>query len=68
MSIKKELLDELSLEQLMNLADTKGISFKLSKTQKNYYENWEERDKIVDIMSDDTNLSISEIESFIKKK
>ncbi len=66
MSIKKELLDELTEKQLKELAEAKGIQFNLSKTQKRYYENWDERDKLVDMMSDDCSLSIKEVESYIK--
>ena len=68
MSIKKELLDELTENQLKELAKNKGIKFKLNKTQEKYYENWDEKDKIVDLMSDKGSLSIREIENFIKLK
>ena len=66
MSIKKELLDELTEKQLKELAEAKGIQFNLSKTQKRYYENWDERDKLVDMMSDEYSLSIKDVESYIK--
>ena len=66
MSIKKELLMELTENQLKNLAESKGIRFKLNKIQKRYYEDWDEKDKIVDIMGDKSHLSIKEIEDFIK--
>jgi len=66
MSIKKEMLQELTEPQLLKLADNKGIKFKLNKTQKDYYENWDEKDKIVDIMGDKEDLTLKEIEEFIK--
>lgn len=66
MSIKKELLGELSENQLKNLAESKGIKFKLNKIQKRYYAEWDEKDKIVDIMGDKEYLSLKEIEEFIK--
>jgi hypothetical protein len=66
MSIKKELLDELTENQLKNLAETKGIKFKLNKVQKMYYAEWDEKDKMVDILSDKDSLTIKEIEEFIK--
>ncbi|KYK21534.1 hypothetical protein AYK24_08975 [Thermoplasmatales archaeon SG8-52-4] len=66
MSIKKELLDELTEVQLKNLAETKGIRFKLSKIQKTYYAEWDEKDKMVDILGDKESLTIKEIEEFIK--
>jgi hypothetical protein len=66
MSIKKELLQELTESQLRDLADSKGIKFKLNKVQKTYYADWDEKDKIVDIMGDKSFLSIKEIEDFIK--
>jgi len=68
MSIKKELLDKLTEQQLRELAESKGIKFKLKKIQKKYYENWNEKDKIVDIMTSKSDLSIKEIEEFIKYK
>jgi len=68
MSIKKELLNELTEKQLKELAESKGIKFKMNDTQKKYYEDWKEKDKIVDMMSDHGDLSLKEIEKFIKKK
>ena len=67
MSIKKELLDELTVNQLRDLAQDKGISFKLSKLQKKYYEEWDEKDRLVDLMADYSGLSVREIESYIKE-
>ena len=68
MSIKKELLNELTEKQLMQLAENKGIEFSLNDIQKKYYENWDERDKIVDLMTDQKHISVSEIEKFIVDK
>lgn len=68
MSIKKELLQELTEKQLKNLAESKGIKFKLNKIQQKYYAEWNEKDKIVDIMGDKGNLTVREIEEFIKLK
>jgi hypothetical protein len=66
LSIKKELLDELTENQLKDLADSKGIKFKLNKIQKTYYAEWDEKDKMVDILSEKESLTIKEIEEFIK--
>ena len=67
MSIKKELLDEFTLQQLKEIAENKGIKFKrLSKTQKKYYEDWDEKEKIVDIMTGKEDLTIKEIEGYLK--
>ena len=68
MSIKKELLCELTERQLKELAEYKGISFSLSKIQKKYYTGWQERDKIIDLMNDNKELTISDIEQFITQK
>ena len=65
MSIKKELLNELTEKQLMQLAENKGINFSLNDVQEKYYENWDEKDKIVDIMTDQKHISVSEIEKLI---
>ena len=65
MSIKKELLNELTEKQLKKLAENKGIDFSLNDVQARYYENWDEKDKIVDIMTDQKHISVSEIEKFI---
>lgn len=66
MSIKKELLDELTEQQLKSLAESKGIKFKLNKIQKKYYADWDEKDKMIDIMGDKSSLTIRDIEEFIK--
>ena len=68
MSIKKELLNELSETQLKELADSKGLSFTLNTIQKKYYENWDERDKLVDLMTTNQQITVSEIERFIQEK
>jgi len=66
MSIKKELLHELTEQQLKELAKSKGITFKLNETQENYYASWDEKDKIIDLMNDKEDLTVREIEKFIK--
>jgi hypothetical protein len=68
MSIKKELLNELSEHQLKQLADSKGIIFKLNTVQKKYYQNWAEKDKLVDLMTTNQQITVSEIEKFIQTK
>ncbi|UCD12989.1 MAG: hypothetical protein JSW60_05330 [Thermoplasmatales archaeon] len=65
MSIKKELLSELTEKQLKQLAEYKGINLDLSNIQKKYYEDWNEKDKMVDLISDSKQLTVSEIEKFI---
>ncbi|MEF8847592.1 MAG: hypothetical protein V5A68_00455 [Candidatus Thermoplasmatota archaeon] len=65
MSIKKEMLNTLSEDLLKSLIEEKGISFKLSKAQREYYEGWDEKDKLVDLMGDLSDLSIKEIERYI---
>ena len=66
MSIKKEMLDKLTEEQLRELAENKGIKFDLSESQKKYYDGWDEKEKIVDLMSCKDDLSLGEIEDYIK--
>ncbi|HUS99384.1 MAG TPA: hypothetical protein VMY59_03600 [Candidatus Thermoplasmatota archaeon] len=68
MSIKKELLNELTENQLKQLAESKGIIFTLNTIQKKYYENWAEKDKLVDLMATNTHITVPEIEKFIKTK
>ncbi len=65
MSIKKELLNELTENQLKQLAEIKGIEFTLNTIQEEYYTSWEEKDKLVDIMTDQKQISVSDIEKFI---
>jgi len=64
-SIKKELLNELTENQLKQLAEIKGIEFTLNTIQEEYYTGWEEKDKLVDIMTDQKQISVSDIEKFI---
>jgi len=68
MSIKKELLNELTEMQLKQLADSKGIKFTLNSTQQKYYENWNEKDKLIDLLSTHKHITVSEIERFIHTK
>jgi hypothetical protein len=68
MSIKKELLNELTERQLKELAESKGIVFKLNTVQKKYYENWAEKDKLVDLMTTNHHITVPEIERFIQAK
>lgn len=67
MSIKKELLNELSEKQLIDFAKAKGIEFSINEVREKYYENWDEKCKLVDLLSDHKSISISEIEKFILK-
>jgi Txe/YoeB family toxin of Txe-Axe toxin-antitoxin module len=67
MSIKKELLNELTEEQLRKLAEAKGIKITLNSVQKEYYKGWDEKEKLVDLMNDSRRISISDIERFIIK-
>jgi hypothetical protein len=66
MSLKKELLDKLTEDQLKSFAESKGISFSMNKRQEKYYESWNERDKMIDIITDKGEISIGEIEEYIK--
>jgi hypothetical protein len=68
MSIKKELLNELTEHQLKQLAQTKGIVFTLNNVQKKYYQNWAEKDKLVDLISTHKSVTVLEIERFIQTK
>ena len=67
MSIKKELLDELTEKQLKELAKSKGVEFTMSNAQKKYYAEWNERDKIVDMMNDKEDITVKEIERYLKE-
>ena len=67
MSIKKELLGELTERQLKELAKSKGVEFTMSNAQKKYYAEWNERDKIVDMMNDKEDITVKEIERYLKK-
>lgn len=66
MSIKKELLDALTEKQLKDLAESKGVKINLSDTQKRYYADWEEREILVDMISDKEDITVREIEEFLK--
>ena len=66
MSLKKELLSRLTLQQLKELALKKGLTFQLNKTQDDYYTDWSEKDRMVDLMNDNRDITIKEIEDFIK--
>jgi len=65
MTIKKELLNGLSEIQLKELAEYKGINLNLNSVKSKYYENWEEKDILVDLIADNKELTVSEIEKFI---
>jgi len=67
MSIKKELLNELTEKQLKDLAEAKGITFNLNDARKKYYEGWEEKDKLVDLMTDHQGISVTDIEHYISQ-
>jgi len=66
MSLKKELLGKLTEDQLQRLADSKGIAFSLNTIQKQYYENWNAKDRLVDLMAGNGKLTIHDIEQFIQ--
>ena len=66
MSLKKELLCELTEEQLENFVESRDIQCKLSKIQKNYYKDRGESEKLVDIINDKQDVSIKDIEEYIK--
>lgn len=68
MSIKKLLLDELTEQQLRDLAESRGIKIGLSGRQQKYYAGWDEKDKLIDIMNDKEKLTIKDIEEYLKNK
>lgn len=68
MSIKKELLNELTEKQLKQLAESKGVACTLNSIKKKYYENWAEKDKLVDLIATDGKITVSEIERFIQSR
>jgi hypothetical protein len=68
MSIKKELLQRLTEQQLRELVEHKGLKFSISTEKKKYYEKWLEKDKLVDLMTDNQNITISDIENYIMSK
>jgi hypothetical protein len=53
---------------LKQLAESKGIIFKLNTIQKKYYQNWAEKDKLVDLMTTNDHITVLEIEKFIQAK
>lgn len=66
MSLKKEMLSKLTEDQLQRLADSKGLAFTLNTTQKHYYEHWNHKDRLVDLMAANGKLTIRDIEQFIQ--
>ena len=66
MSLKKELLSELTEKELKKLAESKGIKFSMTESQEKYYSEWNEKEKLVDMMNDKEDITIKEIEDFIK--
>ncbi|MEF8879780.1 MAG: hypothetical protein V5A64_05255 [Candidatus Thermoplasmatota archaeon] len=67
MSIKKEMLSRLTEEQLKSIAEDKGIKFNdLSSSQEKYYKGWDEKDKMVDVMTSKEDVTVREIEKFLK--
>jgi hypothetical protein len=68
MSIKKELLAELTEKQLKKLAESKGVGFAMSGAQKKYYADWNEKDRLVDIMSDKEDITVGELEEYLKQQ
>ncbi|HDM25562.1 MAG: hypothetical protein DRJ99_04170 [Thermoplasmata archaeon] len=65
MSLKKELLRQLDLDQLKKLIEEKNIEIRLSKIQKDFYANWDEKEKLVDILNDCENIRIADIEKYV---
>jgi len=66
MSLKKELLSQLSLQQLKDLAEKKSVSFSINEKQKEYYADWSEKEQMIDMMNDNNDITIKEIEDHIK--
>ena len=67
MSLKKELLGELTEQQLKKLAESKGLKFSMSESQEKYYADWNEKERLADIMNDKEDITIKEIEYIIRK-
>ncbi|MCJ2513880.1 MAG: hypothetical protein LN408_05520 [Candidatus Thermoplasmatota archaeon] len=67
MSLKKELLGELTEQQLKKLAESKGLKFSMSESQEKYYADWNEKERLADIMNDKEDITIKEIEDIIRK-
>ena len=66
MSLKKELLDKLTEKELKKLAENKGIKIYLTEAQEKYYNDWNEKERLVDIMNDKEDITIKEIENYIR--
>ncbi|MDG6217878.1 MAG: hypothetical protein QCI00_00365 [Candidatus Thermoplasmatota archaeon] len=66
MSIKKELLSHLSMQQLKALAEKKNVTFSKNEKQKKYYADWSEKELMIDIMNDNNDITVKEIEEHIK--
>ena len=45
--------------------EEKNIEIRLSKIQKDFYANWDEKEKLVDILNDCENVKLSDIERFV---
>ena len=67
MSLKKELLRQLDLNQLKKLIKEKNIEIQLNRIQKEFYANWDEKEKLVDILNDCESVKISDIEKFVSE-
>ena len=67
MSLKKELLRQLDLNQLKKLIKEKNIGIQLNRIQKEFYANWDEKEKLVDILNDCESVKISDIEKFVSE-
>jgi len=59
-------LGKLTEKQLKKLAENKGLKFSMSDSQEKYYADWNEKERIVDMMTDKEDITIKEIEDFIK--
>jgi len=66
-SLKKELLRQLDLNQLKKLIKEKNIGIQLNRIQKEFYANWDEKEKLVDILNDCESVKISDIEKFVSE-
>ena len=66
MSLKKELLGELTEQQLKKLAESKGLKFSMSESQEKYYADWNKKERLADIMNDKEDITIKEIEDIIR--
>ena len=66
MSLKKELLGELTEQQLKKLAESKRLKFSMSESQEKYYADWNEKERLADIMNDKEDITIKEIEDIIR--